>query len=163
MRGYTSDGKMTDQEFIKSLICRYLAGHTTLSLATCHNNQPWATDLFYASDDDCRLYFVSSGKTRHCQHIAANPHVSVSISGEVNSWEKIKGRQLDGVAGVVPDPERDRVAETYLAKFPELRKLHKASEILRSFWESSFYRISPRWIRLIDNSKGFRHKDEMIF
>jgi uncharacterized protein YhbP (UPF0306 family) len=163
MQGYTSDGKMTDQEFIKSLICRYLAGNTTLSLATCHNNQPWATDLFYASDDDCRLYFVSSGKTLHCQHIAVNPHVSVAISGEVNSWEEIKGLQLDGVAAFVPESERDRVAEIYLAKFPALRKLHKASEILSSFLESSFYHITPKWIRLIDNSKGFGHKDEIVF
>jgi uncharacterized protein YhbP (UPF0306 family) len=163
MRVYSSVGKMTDQDSLKSSICRYLAGHTTLSLATCHNSQPWATDLFYASDDDCRLYFVSSGKTLHCKHIAANPHVSASISGEVDAWENIKGLQLDGVVDVVPEPERDRVAETYLTKFPALKKLHKASEILRSFWESSFYRISPKWIRLIDNSKGFGHKDEMIF
>jgi uncharacterized protein YhbP (UPF0306 family) len=154
---------MTDQESLKSLICNYLERHTTLSLATCKNSQPWATDLFYASDDNCRLYFVSSGKTRHCQHIAANPHVSVSISGDVSGWEEIKGLQLDGVAVVVPDSERDRVAETYLAKFPALKKLHKASKILSSFFESSFYQITPKWIRLIDNSKGFGHKDEMIF
>ena len=58
---------------------------------------------------------------------------------------------------------RDGVIETYLTKFPALKKLHQASEILSFFWESSFYRISPEWIRLIDNSKGFGHKDEMIF
>jgi uncharacterized protein YhbP (UPF0306 family) len=55
------------------------------------------------------------------------------------------------------------VIETYLTKFPALKKLHQASEILSLFWESSFYQISPEWIRLIDNSKGFGHKDEMIF
>jgi len=42
-------------------------------------------------------------------------------------------------------------------------RLHQASEIFNLFWESSFYRISPEWIRLIDNSKGFSHKDEMTF
>jgi hypothetical protein len=156
-------GKMTDQESIKSSICRYLERHTTLSLATCHNSQPWSTDLFYANDEDCRLFFVSSVTTRHCQHIAVNPQVSVSISGEVADWVEIKGLQLDGMAGVVSEPDRAWVIDTYLTKFPALKKLHKASEILSSFWESSFYRISPKWIRLIDNSKGFGHKDEMIF
>jgi uncharacterized protein YhbP (UPF0306 family) len=29
--------------------------------------------------------------------------------------------------------------------------------------ESHFYRISPKWIRLIDNSKGFGHKEEVTF
>jgi len=71
--------------------------------------------------------------------------------------------QLDGVVGVVPITNRDAVIEMYLTKFPALKKLHKASEILSIFRESSFYRISPQWIRLIDNSKGFKHKNEMLF
>ena len=155
--------KMTDQESIKSSICRYLVRHTTLSLATSHDNQPWSTDLFYASDEDCRLYFVSSVTTRHCQHIAANPHVSVSISGEVDGWGEIKGLQFDGVAGVVSEADRDGVIEMYLTKFPALKKWHPAFEIMDLLLESHFYRISPKWIRLIDNSKGFGHKEEVTF
>jgi uncharacterized protein YhbP (UPF0306 family) len=154
---------MTDQESLKASICRYLARHTTLSMATCHNSQPWSTDLFYASDDSCRLYFVSSVTTRHCQNIVANPQLSVSISGEVADWREIKGLQLDGVAGVVSEADRDWVIEMYLTKFPALKTLHQASELLSLLLESHFYCISPKWIRLIDNSKGFGHKDEMVF
>jgi uncharacterized protein YhbP (UPF0306 family) len=154
---------VTDQESLKSSICRYLVRHTTLSLATCHDSQPWSTDLFYASDDSCRLYFVSSVTTRHCQNIASNPQVSVSISGEVADWREIKGLQLDGVAGVVSEADRDGVIEMYLTKFPALKTLHQASELLSLLLESHFYCISPKWIRLIDNSKGFGHKDEMVF
>jgi uncharacterized protein YhbP (UPF0306 family) len=154
---------MIDPDSSKALICRYLEQHTTLSLATCHDNQPWATDLFYASDASCQLYFVSSVTTRHCQHIAANPQVSVSISEQVAGWKEIKGLQLDGVATVVSKADRDSVVETYLTKFPALKNLQRASEILRVFRESNFYRISPKWIRIVDNSKGFGHKDEVIF
>ncbi len=137
--------------------------HTTLSLATCHDSRPWSTDLFYASDDNCQLYFVSSGSTLHCQHIADNPRVSVSITGQVADWREIKGLQLDGVAGVVSKTDRDGVIETYLTKFPALRKLQPAFDIFALLSESRFYRISPKWIRMIDNSKGFGHKDEMLF
>lgn len=119
--------------------------------------------MFYASDDHCQLYFVSSVTTRHSKHIAANPRVSVSISGECSDWKEIKGLQLVGVASVVSKVDRDAVVEIYLAKFPALKKLHQASEIFRIFRESSFYRISPEWIRLIDNNKGFGHKDEVTF
>ena len=154
---------MTDQESLKSSISRYLARHTTLSLATCHEGKPWSTDLFYASDDSCQLYFVSSVTTRHSKHIAANPRVSVSISRQCADWKDIRGLQLDGVASVVSETDRDAVVEIYLAKFPALKKLHQASEIFRIFRESSFYRVSPEWIRLIDNSKTFGHKDEMLF
>ena len=134
-----------------------------MSLATCHDGLPWSTDLCYASDDSCQLYFVSSVTKWHCQHIAADPRVSVSISGECSDWQEIKGLQLVGAASVVSKADREAVIETYLTKFPALKKLHQASEILRIFRESSFYRISSEWIRLIDNSKGFGHKDEMVF
>ena len=154
---------MTDQKSLKSSICRYLMRHTTLSLATCHDSRPWSTDLFYASDDNCRLYFVSSATTLHCQHIADNPRVSVSITGQVADWREIKGLQLDGVAGVVPEADRNGVIDTFLTKFPGLKKLHLASEIFKPLTESSFYRIAPKWIRLIDNSKGFGYKDEIVF
>lgn len=80
-----------------------------------------------------------------------------------DDWKDIRGLQLDGVASAVSEADRDAVVEICLAKFPALKKLHQASEIFRIFRESSFYRVSPEWIRLIDNSKVFGHKDEMFF
>jgi uncharacterized protein YhbP (UPF0306 family) len=95
--------------------------------------------------------------------------VSVSISGEFADWGAIKGLQLDGVADVVSDLDRDGVIKMYLAKFPSLQRLYGAPEndqdrlIVAHLLESHFYRISPKWIRLIDNSKGFGHKEEVTF
>ncbi len=152
-----------DQESLRSTICRFLVRHTTLSLATCHDNRAWSTDLFYASDASCQLFFVSSDTTRHCQYIASNPRVSVSISGQFADWKKINGLQLDGVAAVVPEADRDGVIEMYLTKFPALNTLHQATEIFALLRESRFYCVSPKWIRLIDNSKGFGHKEEQVF
>jgi hypothetical protein len=154
---------MTDRDSFKSAVRRYLVRHTTLSLATCHDSQPWSTDLFYASDDNFRLYFISDVTTRHCQHIAANPQVSVSISAQCADWKEIAGVQLDGLAGIVSQADRDGVMKMYLTKFPGLKRLHQASKLLKPLWESNFYRISPKWVRLIDNSKGFGHKEEMVF
>jgi len=164
MWGFSSGGKAVtspDQKSVRSSI--------TLSLATCYGSQAWSTDLFYASDDSCQLYFVSDGTTRHCQYIAGNPQVSASISGEFSDWGEIKGLQLDGVAGIVSDLDRGGVIEMYLAKFPSLQRLFGAPEndqerlIVAQLSESHFYRISPKWIRLIDNSKGFGHKEEVTF
>lgn len=148
---------------LKLSICRFLMRHSTLSLATCNGSQPWSTDLFYASDDSCQLYFVSGASTRHSQNIEGNPHVSVTISEQCTDWREITGLQLEGEASVVSKADRDGVIAMYLMKFPSLKTLHQASEIFALLWKSDFYRISPRWIRLIDNSKGFGHKDEVVF
>jgi uncharacterized protein YhbP (UPF0306 family) len=154
---------MNDKDALKPDICLYLSEHTTLSLATCSNNQPWATNLFYASDDRCQLYFLSGASARHSQNIEGNPHVSVTISGQYTNWRVITGLQLEGEARVVSKGDRDGVLAMYLTKFPSLKALHQASEIFALLWKSDFYGISPRWIRLIDNSKGFVHKDEVVF
>ena len=160
---------MADPKSLRFSICQYLKRHTTMSLATCCDNQPWSTDLFYVSDKNCCLYFVSSPTTRHCQYIAANPQVSVSVSGEVSDWVEIKGLQLDGVSTIVSDSERAGVLAIYLAKFVSLKKLYQAPEnylnrqIIDRLQESHFYRISPKWIRLIDNTKGFGNKEEICF
>jgi uncharacterized protein YhbP (UPF0306 family) len=154
---------MNDKDLLKSEICLYLSKHTTLSLATCYDNRPWATDLFYASDDRCQLYFVSGASTRHSQNIEGNPQVSATISRQCDDWRDIKGLQLDGVARVVAESDRDGVIDLYLTKFPTLKTLHKASELFALLWKSHFYCISPKWIRLVDNSKGFGHKDELLF
>jgi uncharacterized protein YhbP (UPF0306 family) len=154
---------MTDQESLKLSICQFLARHTTLSLATCHDGRPWSADLFYASDDSCKLYFVSGVTTFHCQYIADNSRVSATISRQFDNWRDINGLQLDGVAKVVPESDRDEVIDMYLTKFPALKTLHRASKLFALLWENHFYCISPRWIRLIDNSKGFGRKDEMVF
>lgn len=158
-----------DRASVKSTICRFLIRHTTLSLATCYENRAWSTDRFFASDDSCQLHFVSSGTTRHCQQIADNPRVSVSISGTYTDWGTIKGLQLDGTASVVSTSDHEDVVKTYMAKFPSLQKMYHAPEneqekqIVTRLLESRFYRISPTWIRLIDNNKGFGHKEEMLF
>jgi uncharacterized protein YhbP (UPF0306 family) len=154
---------MTHQQASKPSICQFLAQHTTLSLATCHDGRPWSTDLFYASDASCQLYFVSGTTTLHCQYLADNSQVSATISRQCDDWRDIKGLQLDGVARVVAESDRDRVINIYLTKFPALKTLHKASELFALLWKSHFYCISPKWIRLVDNSKGFGHKEEMLF
>ena len=91
---------MINQDSLKSSINEYLTRHSVLSLATCHEGRPWSTDLLYASDELCRLYFVSAVTTRHSKHIAANPRVSVSISRQCTDWKEIRGLQLDGSAAV---------------------------------------------------------------
>ena len=73
------------------------------------------------------------------------------------------------MATLVPEQDRDAVIVTYMAKFPSLQRLYQAPEseqerqVVTHLLESHFYGISPCWIRLIDNDKGFGHKEEMSF
>ena len=42
-----------------------LAGHSTITLATTAEGRSWAAAVFYSSDTERNIYFVTDLKTRH--------------------------------------------------------------------------------------------------
>ncbi len=80
---------------LKQQIVDYLKSHNTMTLATCAGDVPWAATVFFASDD-LRLYFFSAPESRHCQNLAANGRVAVTVQEDYQDWRKIKGIQLEG-------------------------------------------------------------------
>lgn len=146
----------------------FLDSHTTMTLATGGADGPWAAALFYARDSDLRLYFISARDTQHAADIERDPKVAIAVNAQHQDWSDIRGLQIRGVAEIVPPDQRTAAVETYLAKFPALRPLFSAprnqqeSHIAQAFATSPFYRVRPQWIRLIDNSKAFGHRDEYV-
>ena len=157
---------MTDAS--KQKILDFLQQQHCLSLATSNQSRPWATNLFYCSDEQLNLYFVSSSHTRHAKDIADNSCVAVTINESTTDWTQIKGLQIDAKATLVNDVENAGVLSMYLDKFPKLAQIFKApadsdeEKVARGLQQSRFYRISPKWIRLIDNKQGFGHKEELL-
>jgi uncharacterized protein YhbP (UPF0306 family) len=137
-------------------LAAFLKKHTTLTLATVDREAwPQAASLFYVSDDALNLYWVSGEKSRHSQNLERVNHTAVTIHAETWDWRDIHGVQIEGAARRVIDPdETDRVWALFRAKFPF------TSEFTDQIARSSFYVLTPHWIRLIDNSKYFGHREE---
>ena len=80
-----------------------------MTLATCAGDAPWAATVFYASDD-LQLYFFPHPIRAHCQNLALNSKVAVTIQEDYHDWREIKGIQLEGqvalVDGVLKKPRR---------------------------------------------------------
>jgi uncharacterized protein YhbP (UPF0306 family) len=138
----------------RAKIIAYLQAHNTLTLATENDRTPFACSLFYVSDE-LDLYFVSETKTRHAQNIAINPHVGVTISEDHRDWRAITGIQLDGTCAMLGAIESVRLLALYVQKFPFVATLGAAMAKIK------FYKITPRWVRLIDNTRGFGFKEEI--
>ena len=144
----------------------FIAAQNTLTLATTNaDGSPHACDLFYAYADDA-FYFLSDPKTRHVQNLAREPRVSLTIHGASRGWQDIRGIQIDGLAARVDDrAERARAFAQYLAKYafvreflPSVEMLGRAHEI---FGVVDLYKLTPRWLRWIDNSIEFGYKIEL--
>ena len=149
---------------LKQQILDYLQGHNTMTLATCAGEAPWAATVFYASDGLC-LYFFSAPDSRHCQNLAANPRVAVTVQEDYHDWRKIKGIQLEGTVNLVDGlTEKAKAMAVYARKYPEVIKLFtnpSSGVFFKAFLKVKFYRVAPEKVFFIDNEQGFGKRQEL--
>lgn len=154
----------TMSDNLKQQILDYLHSHNTMTLATCAGDSPWAATVFYASEE-FRLYFFSSPESRHCQNLAANPHVAVTVQEDYKDWREIKGIQLEGkVVAVESVLEKAKAMTAYARKYPSVIKLftNPASGVFyKAFLKVKFYCVMPERVFYIDNEQGFGKRQEL--
>lgn len=140
-------------------IQRFLAAHTTLTLATlAEDGRPQAAALFFAEMEDLSLIFISEQRVRHSQNVTRDSRVAATIYADGQEWQSIRGIQLEGACTLLAGEAAGDARVVYLAKYPFIAD----NQMLLSMLERvSFYKIRPTWIRLIDNSQGFGHKEEL--
>ena len=130
----------------------YLIAHHVLTLATVDADGPGAAALFYAADEALGLYVLSDPDTRHGRALARDARVAATIQSETMDWTAIRGLQLRGTAR--PVAEEHEARRLYLQRFPF------AAALMGRGAPHRFYRIEPRWMRLIDNSRGLGFSEE---
>lgn len=133
-----------------------LLGVSTLALATADaQGRAHVAPVYFAADEDLRLYFFSDPESRHAQDLAANPQAAGAIYPQCFGWQEIRGLQLHGaVQRGPPGAEWEAAWACYSAKFPFVLELKQAVE------RTSLYVLRPHWIRLVDNRQGFGYKQE---
>ena len=158
MTAWADDGQRTMASTdTRARIAAFLAAHSTLSLATLGaSGSPMAASLFFAADDELRLYWLSAGTSRHSKNLVQKPAVAITIHNETRSWADIAGVQMKGQAAVVPAGGSWQIAwALYVTKFPFVAEMQ--AEVAKS----NFYVFTAAWMRLIDNRIGFGHKEEI--
>ena len=127
-----------------------------MTLATCNQGIPWATDVYFAAVG-FELFFFSSHRSRHCRNLAVNPCCAATVHPTVNSWKEIKGLQMEGVAEPVSSlGDKAQGLAAYLDKFPFARELFaNPTETISAINKATMYVMSPSHILLLDNALGF--------
>lgn len=156
---------MTGDE--RAAIRQMLEAHNTLTLATCANGEPWAASLFFASDADLNLYFVSDSRTRHARDLAGGSTAVATVNPDCGRWTDVKGLQIEGRVEILDGVARLQGLKHYLLKFADVKALFEMpttkdeETIAERLKAANLYRLTPRWIRLIDNSRWFGYKTEI--
>lgn len=154
-------------EDTRAAIREMLAAHNTLTLSTAGESGPWAATVFYASDADLNLYFVSDYRTRHAHDMAASGRAAGAINPDCSGWNEVRGLQLEGAIEVLEGTARLAGLKHYLAKFHDVGALFEKPRdkneetIAARLKAANLYRLRPSSIRLIDNSRWFGYKAEL--
>ena len=106
---------------------------------------------------------MSDPDTRHSRDIAADPRVAATVAPDYSDFADIRGVQVAGVAQpIVPMQERKQHLALLEARYPFLGELAKGpTKLCEAYARTTVYRLRPARIVLIDNSKGFGHKETL--
>ena len=134
----------------------FLKTQSTLALSTSGDaGAPRVAPLFYLPGDNLDLYWFSSPRSGHGRSLKSDPAAAVAIHSHAETWEEIRGCQMRGAVETVTGRRRRAVAGAYVERF-RLGTLFRAAMV-----RSRLYMFRPRWVRYIDNSRGFGFKFEI--
>lgn len=131
--------------------------HNSLSISYIEDNKPRSCALWFAvhKGNNPGLLFLSSLETLHGKNLVKPTQVSFTVHKDDQDYMKIRGFQGSGSCQMV---DKGNLLNIYNKKFdisnPTLE------EVLES---SRLYEISIHWLRYIDNSISFGHKEERHF
>jgi uncharacterized protein YhbP (UPF0306 family) len=127
-----------------------------MTLATCADGKPWATDVYFAPRG-FDLVFFSSPASRHCRNLAVSEACAVTIHPQVATWREIRGLQMEGRAGPTDGlAQKASAMAAYLAKFPFVKDLlADPGDATRKMAKVAPHVFTPSRIRYLDNALGF--------
>jgi uncharacterized protein YhbP (UPF0306 family) len=145
-------------------VLAFLADHHVLSLATTVAGEVHAASLMYAHKG-MTLYWVSDPDARHSQEIEANPRVAATIAKDYTDFAQIEGLQIKGtVRRIGGMAERLKAVQLLSKRYSFLKSfLGEGAALAKHMSKAAVYELTPSEITLIDNKKGFGHKDRFEF
>lgn len=135
---------------------RLLDTQWTLVLAVgMEDGRAHTAPLYFVRGEGFALYWLSSPGSLHSREIARTGMAAAAVFRPSKKWTELRGLQIRGAAFEVRKSRA--IIEKYKAKF------RLGSELDAVIKRSHLYRIEPRWMRLIDNRRGFGWNMEWEF
>lgn len=143
---------------LRARLLTFLQAHRALTLAYQDAQGVAACALWYAVNEQLTLYFMSALSTRHGTALAQGGEVAFTVHKDEQPWQEIQGVQGRGACTLVSPTAREAVWALYQQRFPFVAQA--PPEIERALQQAPLWQITPHWLRLIDNRRGFGFKEE---
>ena len=145
---------------MRKRLLNFLRNHQVVTVAAVEpDGTAHAAALFYAVDDELNLYVLTEPASCHGRAMARTGLVAGTIQRDRQEWQEIRGAQFRGRCRRLRGAARERGWNLFAARFPFVRNPAVAG-LAQALGKMALWRIEPAWMRLIDNRRGFGHKEE---
>ena len=148
----------------------FLQSESVLTLSVNDDQGPWTAPVLYVADEDLSLYFLSASSTRHIASLPEDGRIAASIYSDYKGdWLGICGVQMEADISQLDKADRVAAAARYFQRFPEVKALidnpanDQEKRIGAAFHKSHFFRVTPTFVRFINNADGFSSRNEWRF
>ena len=155
---------MSDRDATDDLAVRieaFLDAHHVMTLATLGEAGAHAASLMYARRDFA-LYWTSDPQSRHSLQLERDTRVTAIIAPDYTDFRVIRGLQIAGRARRLGGVAVEAARAALVGRYAFLAELAAGPPALRAaFKKAGFYALVPERITLIDNVRGFGHKETL--
>ena len=138
-----------------------LDAHHVMTLATVGDVGAHAASLMYARSG-FTLFWTSDPQSRHSQHLERDARVTATVAPDYADFRVIRGLQIAGRARRLDGRAAEEARAALVARYAFLAELASGPPKLRAAFEkAAFYAVVPERITLIDNARGFGHKETL--
>ena len=140
---------------LKAFILRILKDHRIMSVATLRpDGWPQVTTVGYASVG-FYLYFLCGADSQKARNIAFCNKVSLTIDHDADDVMSLQGLSIAATAEFVTDEKKfPAIFQSLVSKYPAVKDLPAPDpKTVR------YVRLIPKFISVLDYSKGFGHTD----
>jgi uncharacterized protein len=149
-----------NERHLKMELYRFMSHHKVMTLAYQDMDGPGACAVWFAIAPDLKCYFLSAKKTRHGAAMQHGASMAFTVQKDDQDWRLIQGVQGRGYCQPLAPEQRESAWQTYSARFPFV--IQTFGSVATALAHVTMWSITPYWLRLIDNTKGFGHKEELV-
>jgi len=119
-----------------------------MQVATSRENQPWACTVYFATDEDLNLYWISLPTRRHSEEIRRNEKVAGTVVLPHTPGDEVRGIQFEGIAKELQGTEAREGLQYYAQRYGMDESA--IEKILTGENPHVCYRITPKSFVLFD-------------
>ena len=142
---------------LQDSIRKMLSDIVFMTLATASPDRyPWSSPVFYAYDNVCNFYWLSSPKSRHSINIDLNPHISFVIFDSTRAdWDAF-GLYIEAKAKKIADTDMQSIRRAHETCYARAGKEPIDPARFTGDYPRKYYKAIPErvWVNAIEEIDG---------